>query len=63
MFLSKDFKYMNKIYLYFRKVFHGYELTRETHEMQELEGDESRLEECSQTLSRVIISGEEEENP
>jgi hypothetical protein len=54
---------MNKIYRYFRKVFHGYELTRETHEMQELEGDESRLEEYSPTLSRVIISGEEEENP
>ena len=50
---------MNKFYLYFRRVFQGYELTRETPDLRELEGDEVQIEECSPTLSRVIVSGEE----
>jgi hypothetical protein len=55
---------MNKFYKYFRQVDQGYELTRETPDLRELEGDEVQVEECSQTLSKVIISGEEkEENP
>jgi hypothetical protein len=54
---------MNKFYKYFRQVDQGYELTRETPDLRELEGDDVQVEECSSSLSRVIISGEEEENP
>ena len=55
---------MNIFYRYFKRVFQGYELTRETPDLREFEGDEVQVEECSPTLSRVIVSGEEkEENP
>lgn len=55
---------MNIFYRYFRQAFQGYELTRETPDLRELEGDEVQIEECSLTNSRVIVSGEEkEENP
>jgi hypothetical protein len=56
---------MNKFYRYFRRVFQGFELTRETPDLCELEGDEAQVEECSPTLSRVVVSGdkEQEENP
>ena len=52
---------MNRIYRYFRRVFQGYELTRETPDLRELEGDEVQAEECYPTLSRVVVSGEEKE--
>jgi hypothetical protein len=55
---------MNIFYRYFKRVFQGFELTRETPDLRELEGDEIQAEECSPTISRVIVSGEEkEENP
>lgn len=52
---------MNIFYRYFRQAFQGYELTRETPDLRELEGDEVQVEECSSSLSRVLVSGEEKE--
>lgn len=55
---------MNKFYRYFRQVSQGYELTRETPDLCALESDEVQAEECSPTLSKVLISTQEkEENP
>jgi hypothetical protein len=46
-------------YRYFRRVEQGWELTRETPDLRDLEGDESRIEECTPTITRILVGLED----